>query len=101
MVDAFVVVGVGLACIGAWLIARGVYESRRNEVTPRGIEKWRTRAEKQSYNVPWNMPLDIVAAVVRAWRRQDAARRIGLGAAIFAFGMIVALFNVLRLASAG
>jgi len=100
-VDTFVVVGVCIACIGAWLIVRGAYESRRNEVTPRDIEKWRTRAGKQSFNVPWSMPLDVVVAFVRAWRRQDAARRIGLGAAIFAFGMIVALFNVLRLASAG
>lgn len=99
--DTFVVVGVCIACIGAWLIVRGVYESRRNEVTPRDIEKWRTRAGKQSFNVPWNMPLDIVAEFVRAWRRQDAARRIGLGAAIFTFGMIVAVANAYLLTSAG
>jgi hypothetical protein len=100
-VDTFVVVGVCIACIGAWLIVRGVYESRRNEVTPRDIEKWRTRAGKQSFNVPWNMPLDIVAAFVRVWRRQDAARRIGLGAAIFAFGILIAVANAYLLRSPG
>jgi hypothetical protein len=100
-VDTFVVVGVGIACIGAWLIIRGVYESRRNEVTPRDIEKWRTRAGKQSFTVPWNMPLDIVATFVRAWRRQDAARRMGVGAAFFAFGVIVIAANAYLLTSPG
>jgi len=100
-VDTVVVVGVCITSIGAWLIVRGVYESRRNEVTPRDIEKWRTRAGKQSFNVPWNMPLDIVVAFVRAWRRQDAARRIGLGAAILAFGIIFAVANAYLLTSTG
>lgn len=99
--DTFVAVGVCIACIGAWLIVRGVYESRRNEVTPRDIEKWRTRAVKQSFNVPWNIPLDIVVAFVRAWRRQDAARRIGIGTAVFAFGIIVAVANAYLLTSPG
>jgi hypothetical protein len=100
-VDTFVVVGVCIASIGVWLIVRGVYEARRNEVAPRDTEKWRMRAGKQSFNVPWNMPLDVVVAFVRAWRRQDAARRIGIGTAVFAFGIIVAVANAYLLAHPG
>jgi hypothetical protein len=47
------------------------------------------------------MSLDIVVAFVRAWRRQDAARKIGLGVAVFAFGLIVAIVDAQLLTSAG
>jgi hypothetical protein len=47
------------------------------------------------------MSLDIVVAFVRAWRRQDAARKIGLGAGILMFGLIVAVVDAQLLVSAG
>ncbi len=101
LVDIFVAIGVCIAGIGIWLILSGARRLRRSAVTARDIEKWQARAGKQSFSVPWNMSLDIVVAFVRAWRRQDAARKIGLGAGILMFGLIVAVVDAQLLVSAG
>ena len=99
--DIFVAIGVCIAGIGIWLMLIGVRQFRRSAITPHDSEKWQAHAGKQGFAVPWNMSLDIVVAFVRAWRRQDAARKIGLGAAVFAFGLIVAIVDAQLLTSAG
>lgn len=99
--DIFVAIGVCIAGIGIWLVFSGARQLRRRAITPHDIEKWQARTGKQSFSVPWNMSLDIVVVFVRAWHRQDGARKIGLGAAVFAFGLIVAVVDAQLLTSSG
>lgn len=99
--DTFSVLGVGIACIGVWLLVGGVYTARRSEVTLRDIERWRWRSSKHGFSVPRNLSLDSMVAFVRAWRRRKTVRNLGLGIGFLTFGTVVTVYNALQLTSKG